>query len=362
MPPLAGIPISSELLHKKNRGPRPGFSFAPPAVFPCHSEVSEHTGEKSFRGCFPKGRAFFRVGSDALIAPRRSLREAPLQPFLSDKISEREKNMLLEITDDFDLDKIARSGQCFRWEKTPDGAWRILSGGECLYIRDLGNGQFEADCGEAGFADLWRPYFDLDTDYAAVRARIDPERDPFLFRAARAERGIRILRQDPWETLVSFIISQNRNIPAICRSVALLCERCGEPRTDRRGREYFAFPAPEAVAALEAEDLRRCALGYRCGYVHAAAEAVLSGVLDFSRLAEAEDAEVMAALTAVRGVGVKVASCAALFGLHRLNAFPRDVWINRALEQEYPNGYPMEEYAPYNGIYQQYMFAYYRNK
>ena len=269
--------------------------------------------------------------------------------------------MILEFHDDLDLGRIARSGQCFRWEELPDGTFRVLRGGDCLYIRSPGEGKFDLDCTAEELETVWRGFFDLKEDYAAIRARLDPERDPFLWRASQAEKGIRILRQDPWETLVSFIISQNRNIPAIRRSVELLAAACGEEKTDRRGARYFAFPSPAAVAALSDEDLRRCALGYRCGYVRAAAEAVESGSLDLGRLMDAGEAETMAALTAVRGVGVKVASCVALFGLHHLNAFPVDVWVRRVLEREYPQGYPLEEYAPYNGVYQQYMFACYRN-
>lgn len=159
---------------------------------------------------------------------------------------------------------------------------------------------------------------------------------------------------------MSFIVSQNKNIPGIRRSIALLCERCGERRLDRQGRAYFAFPSPAAVAALSEAELAACRLGYRCRYVHEAALAMLRGALDPARLRDAEEEAAMHALMAVPGVGIKVASCVSLFGLHNLNAFPRDVWIKRILAEQFPNGYPFERYAPYNGVFQQYMFAYYR--
>ena len=270
--------------------------------------------------------------------------------------------MILTIGDDFDLARIAGSGQCFRWERGADGWWRILHGAECLYARELGDGRFSFSCEEAEFDNLWREYFDLSEDYAAIRRRIDPEADPFLWTAAERERGIRILRQDPWEMLITFILSQNKNIPGIHRCVEALCEACGERRTDVRGREYYAFPSPAALAALEEEELRACRLGYRCGYVHLAAEAVRDGALDLNALLSAEEDEALRALQQLPGVGLKVASCVALFGLHRLNAFPRDVWVKRILTNEYPGGYPFESYSPYNGVYQQYMFAWYRSR
>ena len=269
--------------------------------------------------------------------------------------------MIIEIHDDFDLDRIAESGQCFRWERTEAG-WRIPHLGSCLYISPASGTSYALDCSRDEFEALWRPYFDLETDYRSIRSRIDPNNDPFLARAAREGLGIRILRQDPWETLVSFIISQNRNIPAIRRSVGLLCRAAGEERRDGRGEAYYGFPSPGAVLALSDAELDSCRLGYRSRYVRAAAKAVSSGELDLASLGKASDAEAMDALTGLYGVGIKVASCVALFGLHRLDAFPVDVWIRRALEAEYPGGYPRELYSPYNGVYQQYIFACFRNR
>ena len=269
--------------------------------------------------------------------------------------------MFLTITDDFDLDRIADSGQCFRWNRESSGTYRIIAGSSCLYISKLENDRYALDCSEEEYTSFWRDYFDMDEDYRAIRKRIDPEKDPFLRQAAEHEKGIRILSQDPWETLVTFIISQNKNIPAIRRSVELLAEACGERKTDTRGREYCAFPAPSAVAALSGQDLLSCKLGYRCKYVHAAAEAVTSGTIDLNRLIPADENDAVTALTGLFGVGKKVANCVSLFGLHHLNAFPVDVWVKRILAEHYPAGYPYEEYTPYNGIFQQYMFAYYRH-
>ena len=307
--------------------------------------------------------------------------------------------MLIQIDDDFDMDRIADSGQCFRWERqdprdpaedpaawSPRGSggsacriiagaeclyvtdsgggstYRIIAGTECLYVTDLGGGSYDLDCTPEKYDDFWKNYFDLEEDYRAIRGRIDPDTDPFLREAADHEKGIRILRQDPWEMLITFIISQNRNIPAIRRSVEMLSAACGESKTDSRGREYYAFPMPAALRNLSEEELSACRLGYRGRYVHAAAEAVCAGEIDLGRLLHADEENTMAALTALFGVGVKVASCVSLFGLHHTDAFPVDVWMKRILADHYPAGYPFEKYAPYNGVYQQYMFAWYRHR
>ena len=268
--------------------------------------------------------------------------------------------MKIHLTDDFNLDRIADSGQCFRWKKDEDGAYRIIHRDHRLRIKALEMNTFSLSCPEEDYRNIWHDYFDFGQDYRSVRERIDSEEDAFLTRACEYGKGIRILRQDPWEMLISFIISQNKNIPAIKKSVELLCEAAGKKREDEQG-SYFLFPGPEEILALTDEALSACKLGYRCRYVRAAAMDVAEGRLDLERLRQEPEEATIKALTGVCGVGVKVANCVSLFGLHHVDAFPIDVWIRRILEAEYPNGYPMEKYSPYNGIYQQYMFYYYRN-
>ncbi len=269
--------------------------------------------------------------------------------------------MKITIDDDFNLDRIAASGQCFRWQKEESGAYRILHREHCLRIRPLENSGFELSCSEEEFRKIWYDYFDLGENYRSVRERVNPDEDPFLARACEYGKGIRILRQDPWETLISFIISQNRNIPAIKRSVGLLSETAGKRREDA-GDVFYLFPSPDEILSLTEDALAACRLGYRCRYVKAAAADVAEGRLDLSRLREESEDEALRALTAVCGVGNKVANCVSLFGLHHIDAFPVDVWIRRILEKEYPKGYPKERYSPFNGIYQQYMFYYFRTE
>ena len=268
--------------------------------------------------------------------------------------------MKVHIKDDFDLEKIADSGQCFRWFKEDENEYRVIAGKSCVYIRKDADGVYCFDCCEEEYNSFWVNYLDLKEEYSAIRQRVIKEDDPFLWDASTHEKGIRILRQDPWEMLITFIISQNRNIPAIKNSVELLAKTCGEKETDSKGINYFAFPKPEALFALSEKELQDCKLGYRCRYIHAAAQAVKDRDIILSQLLDADEETTIKTLTDLLGVGIKVANCISLFGLHHIDAFPIDVWMKRILKEYYPNGYPFEKYSPYNGIYQQYMFAYYR--
>lgn len=258
-------------------------------------------------------------------------------------------------TEDFDIAKIADSGQCFRLAQTAPDRFCLTALGRVLTVDALPDGA-RLHCTEEEFTTLWRDYFDLNIDYARFRAAV-PKRDRFLSRAAQYGRGIRILRQDPWEMLITFIISQRKNIPAIQRSVELLSRKCG--RELAAGR--FAFPTPERLAELTAEELAACSLGYRAGYVHAAAALVAEGTLNLAHLCTHRDCDLLEALTAVPGVGPKVANCVALFGYHRLTGFPRDVWINRILDTEYRGHFPLRRYTGFEGVIQQYMFYYARS-
>ena len=201
--------------------------------------------------------------------------------------------MEIQIKDDFDLDKIARSGQCFRWQKAGKNAWSIVHEGQCLTIQALGERCYRLSCSDEAYQTYWKSYFDLDEDYCKIRAKVAAVNDPFLHAACTYGKGIRILRQNPWETLVSFIISQNKNIPSIKNCIALLCAAAGEHMTDNTGETYVAFPTPEAVLNMSDEQIKVCRLGYRWKYVQAAALAVAEGRLDLSSLMSTGEEETL---------------------------------------------------------------------
>ena len=255
---------------------------------------------------------------------------------------------------DFSIEAIAESGQCFRIMQI-GGVWRIIAGGRVLEIKCLGESRYKFNCSESEFDLFWRYYFDLDTDYGVYRAAalID---DEYLQKAISFGQGIRILKQEPWEMLISFIISQRKSVPAIRTSVERLSERFG----DRiEGEDAFAFPTPFALAQAEPGELAECGLGYRVPYVRNAAELVAGGSLELDALNELDTDKLIEALMELKGVGIKVASCVALFAYHRLDVMPVDVWMNRVIETVYHGALP-DAYKPYAGVLQQYMFNYAR--
>ncbi len=260
--------------------------------------------------------------------------------------------------DCFDPFGIMESGQCFRMVPLGTAAVETVAFGRRLAITRLADGRFAFDCTQADFDALWKPYFDLDTDYRALLAAAPPG-DAFLARALKAGEGMRILRQDPWEILCSFILSQRKHIKAIRACVEALCDTYGEPVP---GTARRSFPSPARLAALAECDARGCGLGYRAPYLLDAAKMAASGEIDFVNLSQLPDGELLDALLTIHGVGIKVAECAMLFGFHRLSRAPVDVWIHRVIDEEYGGVSPFEGYGAYAGVYQQYMFVLRRNE
>ena len=268
--------------------------------------------------------------------------------------------MELRIRDVFSPEIIRDSGQCFRVRTFPDGTFRFITGRHVLYLRPLGGGSLEVSCGPEEWDAVWAPYFSLDRDYRAL-CRAACGRDAFIDAAMQAGEGLRLLRQDPWEMLITFIISQRKSIPAIAGAVEKLACRWGEPMETPR-ETVFTFPDAEELRAVTEEELRACSLGYRAPYVLDAVRRAAGGELDLQALRAADDACLLRALQTVRGVGKKVAACVALFGYDRQDLAPVDVWIRRAMEEQWGGGDPFGQYGEAAGLMQQYVFFYMRGR
>ena len=260
----------------------------------------------------------------------------------------------LPVTKDFDLAQTLNCGQCFRWNTQPDGSYLGIALGHVLHIIETDRTVLLADCTEQEFRQIWCDYFDCNFDYGQVRDTL-AHCDPVLAQAARFAPGMRILRQDPWETLVSFIISQNNNIPRITGIVDRLCNLFGESLG-----EFSSFPTAERLANLTENDLAPLRSGFRAKYILSAAQHVASGNVELAALRTMSIDEARQKLMTIHGVGPKVAECALLYGLHRLEAFPMDVWMKRAMATLFPNKTPTD-FGEYAGIAQQYIFHYSRN-
>lgn len=266
--------------------------------------------------------------------------------------------MVTETLKNFDLKQIAQSGQCFRMTEIKPGTFQVIAYGKRLLLEQEGQ-QVTFHCTEREYKDLWRRYFDLETNYQYFIDHIDPE-DAYLAAAVQCSSGIRILRQELWETVVSFIISQNNNIPRIQKSIEKLCEFCGKGHEEPSGMIWYEFPSPEALA--HEEDLGPAKLGYRAKYIAALAKNVIAGTVSLDSLAHMDQTEAGNYLKSIYGVGSKVASCIQLFSLHQLDSFPIDTWIKQIINEEYAGKFPAEAYSGFTGVIQQYIFNYARQQ
>lgn len=258
---------------------------------------------------------------------------------------------ILVSTPDFDLDETLDCGQAFRWKK-------IDSDYLCTYQGSFYNDELTVSkCGESkfifhniseeDFLDKWVDYFDFNTDYSELKRMFSE--DETLSEACKFAGGIRLLRQNSWECLISFIISQNNNIPRIKGIIDRLCDNYGG-----------MFPDAEQLSQENADSLAYLRSGFRAKYLEDAAKRVGNGITDLSAISTLPIEEARRELKLIKGVGPKVAECILLFGMHRTEAFPIDVWIKRVLGEYYPNGFP--EYLSENaGIAQQYLFHYIRH-
>lgn len=245
---------------------------------------------------------------------------------------------------DFDLAETLDCGQAFRWEATADGfAGHFLN--RFLEITKEKDYFVFRNTSEADFLNVWAEYFDFSTDYGELKRLFS--QDAVLEKACKYAGGIRLLKQDLWEALVSFIISQNNNIPRIKGIISRLCSENG-------------FPTAEKLAGETPETLGYLRSGFRAKYLVDAAKKVSAGEVDLKAVSVLPIEEARTALKTISGVGPKVAECVLLYGMYRVEAFPVDVWIKRVLAEYYPDGFP-KEFSQYAGIAQQYLFHYIRN-
>ena len=263
--------------------------------------------------------------------------------------------MVFKNIKDIDLTHIFECGQCFRW--VPDGpeAYSGAAGSFAAHI-SLSDGCLNVEA-TGGDEEFWSRYFDLDTDYGAIKKKLT-DSEPLIKPATEYGQGIRILNQDPFETIISFIISQNNNIPRIRKNIESLCCAYGEPIP---GSSLHAFPTPEALAGARVCDLAELRLGYRCEYIKASAERYLKEGCPETR----EE------LLAFHGIGPKVANCIMLFGLRDTAAFPVDTWVRQIMNDMYGfdlkdtkgmQAFAAEKYGDLAGYAQQYLFYYYRDR
>lgn len=256
--------------------------------------------------------------------------------------------------DELNLSATLDCGQAFRWTEQPDGSWAGAAGNRYLRLRREGT-RVLLSCGE-GDAAYWRNYFDAGEAYREKLTRLK-ELHPVLAEAAALYPGVRILRQEPWEALCSFLISQNNNIPRIKGILGRFCRLFGEPIPET---DEYAFPRPEALLGKTVEDLAPLRAGYRAKYLLGAAEMVCCGGVELAETARLPAAYGRDELQKLPGVGPKVAECVLLYGFHKTECFPMDVWMKRAMAALLPGRVPAD-FGEDAGLAQQLIFHYSRN-
>ncbi len=263
------------------------------------------------------------------------------------------KNDIFLQSNGISLEKTLFCGQAFRWERTGGGKFQGFALDKYIVVSQEENGIILHNADETEKA-FWSNYFDIQTDYGAIYGELS--QDETMSRAIKAASGIRILRQDGFEALISFIISQNNNIKRISGIISRLCETFGEKTANG-----FAFPTLKRLAKANEEAFAPLRAGFRTRYLMDAARLISSGEIKLEEVAKMDTDTARAELMKIKGVGIKVADCALLFGFYRIDALPKDVWIKRALAEFYPDGLPpvVEKYA---GIAQQVLFEYIRTR
>lgn len=254
----------------------------------------------------------------------------------------------------FDLAQTLDCGQAFRWREQPDGSFAGVAMGKKLTLTTSGSTLQIDGIDESEYSSVWADYFDLNRDYGEIGKTLS-KIHPVLREAFEYAPGIRILEQEPWEALCSFIISQNNNIPRIKLIIDRLCEAFGSQIEEN----CYSFPSAEKLASLSVEELAPIKAGFRARYILDAATKVSSGEIDLNALKTAPLDEVRSTLMTITGVGPKVADCTMLYGLHRLESFPLDVWMKRAMTTLFPELTP-SDFGEYGGIAQQYIFYFIR--
>lgn len=267
----------------------------------------------------------------------------------------KDGTMIVKNVTSLDLGETLDCGQSFRWRDNGDGSFTGVAYEKLVTVSIRDKDLHIENTTEQDFEKIWRNYFDLDLDYDSIRSSIG-EIHPVLKEASAYAPGIRILRQEPWEALCTFIISQNNNIKRIKGIVDRLCTTFGNKIGDT---DFYTFPKPEILAKLTPDDLAPLRAGFRNKYIIDASRKVATGEVDLEKCKNVPYDDARAELCKIKGVGNKVADCTLLFGMHRIEAFPIDVWMRRAMERLFPN-MTGEDFGEYAGIAQQYIFHYAR--
>lgn len=268
---------------------------------------------------------------------------------------------------DFDLAQTLECGQCFHFVKLDEEDYVLTAKGYVLHVSQEADTVTFYDTDKDEYVNVWKDYFDMDRDYSAIKKKL-LEKDDKLKDAIESMWGVRILNQDFFETLISFIISQNKQIPHIKKIVADISAKFGTYKGTYGGADMYTFPTLEQLANASEEDFKELKTGFRAPYIMEAIRRNMAGQFDINELKSMDYDSCIKELMTIKGVGEKVANCVSLFGLGKKEAFPVDVWIKRIMETMYFDGvdtpkdkiaaFAKEQFGELGGFAQQYLFYY----
>ena len=281
----------------------------------------------------------------------------------------KEQNLIQKNVESFNLQHIFDCGQCFRWNENEDGSYTGVVKENVINIKMVNKDVYVRSIGNDNLKELFKYYFDMDRDYEQIKKSLR-KIDEHMEKSIMYGDGIRLLNQDLWETIISFIISANNNIPRIKGIIERISKRYGN-KIEWNDEEYYTFPTAEQLGKASIEDLRNLGLGFRDVRVYETTQKVLNGEIDFDKLHKEKNTEVVRdELLELPGVGPKVADCILLFStLKRLDVFPIDVWVRRVMNDLYIHNedenkvdkklvlnMASEKFGNLRGIAQQYLF------
>ena len=256
----------------------------------------------------------------------------------------------------FNLRTIANSGQCFRINEIDENIFNLQCTNKFLRVKKIADNKYDFDCTESEYK-FYEHYFDLKTNYDKYK-NVCKDNDTFLKKCIKYSDGLRILNQDKFEMVISFIISQRKSVKAIMTSIERLSKVAGKKITNKYGA-FYTFPTAKQILNVGKSKLASCGLGYRLDYIMEFCKDFDKVIYDLEKFNDLDDENLINELLKIRGVGIKVASCIALFAYHRIGICPKDVWIGRVLDKKYGGKVP-KSYEKYAGIIQQYWFNYTR--
>lgn len=266
----------------------------------------------------------------------------------------------------FELPHIFDCGQCFRWNREENGNYIGIAFDKVIEVEKRENDVIIYNTNEEEFKEIWCEYFDLYRDYSTIKDIL--KKDPLLKKSVEFGNGIRLLKQDPFELVISFIISANNRIPMIKKAILNISKMWGN-KLEYKGKTYYSFPNLQQLKDCTIEQLSECGVGFRAKYIYKTIQDIIEGTIDLAYIKSLNDDECHKELQKISGVGPKVADCIMLFSMDKYTAFPVDVWVKRAMQHFYlaPDvslkkirDFAREKFDPFCGFAQQYLFYYAR--